>query len=76
MANLLGNETGQSKEEDVREAGELLDIVRDYLSDMAPKEFEFVESMNDRFSQYGERTFVSPRQLFWLRSIRDKACGL
>ena len=76
MANPLGNETGQSKEEDVREAGKLLDIVRDYLSDMTPKELEFVESMNDRFGQYGERTFISPRQLFWLRAIRDKVCGL
>ncbi len=76
MANPLGNETGQSKEEDVREAGKLLDIVRDYIDTLTPKEFTFVEGMGERFDQYQERTFVSPRQLFWLRAIRDKVCGL
>ncbi|KKM79580.1 hypothetical protein LCGC14_1348470 [marine sediment metagenome] len=76
MANPLGNETGQSKEEDVREAQQLLDLVTDDAEGMTPKEQEFVYDMQERFDQYQEQTFISPRQLFWLRSIRDRVCGL
>ena len=77
MANPLGNETGQSKEEDVREAQQLLDLVTDDSEGMTTKEQEFVYDMQKRFDQYQERTFISPRQLFWLRAIRDRCvCGL
>ena len=76
MANPLQGETGQSKEEDVREAQQLLDLVADEVEAMSSKEQGFVEDMSDRFDRYGEQTFISPRQLFWLRAIRDKACGL
>ena len=76
MANPLQGETGQSKEEDVREAQQLLDLVTDEVEAMSSKERGFIEDMSDRFDQYGEQTFISPRQLFWLRAIRDKVCGL
>ena len=76
MANPLGNETGQSKEEDVREAQQLLDLVTDDAEGMTSKEQEFIYDMQGRFDQYQERTFVSPRQLFWLRAIRDRVCRL
>jgi hypothetical protein len=76
MTNPLGNETGQSKEDDVREAQQLLDLVADEVEGMSSKEQGFIEDMSDRFDQYGEQTFISSRQLFWLRAIRDKVCGL
>jgi len=36
------------------------------------KEQDFVAGMVDRFEQYGERTIVSSKQLFWLRDLKDR----
>lgn len=44
---------------------ELLDLVLR----MTPKEREFVESLSERIDKYGERTFVSPKQLEWLEAL-------
>lgn len=47
------------------EANKLIKIIEGYGIELTPKETAFVEQMAD--SEY-----VSPKQLFWLRDIRDK----
>ena len=72
MANPLQGETGQSKADDVREAERLVNDLIDHTPVMQERERDFIEQMTQRFDDYGERTFVSPRQRFWLRSLRDR----
>jgi hypothetical protein len=36
------------------------------------KEQDFVASLIDRFEQYGERTVISSKQLFWLRDLKER----
>lgn len=36
------------------------------------KEEDFVAEMVERFEEYKGRTFVSSKQLFWLRDLKDK----
>lgn len=36
------------------------------------REEDFVASLIDRFEQYGIKTAVSSKQLFWLRDLKDK----
>lgn len=35
-------------------------------------ENDFVQGLLDKFDQYGEQTFVSSKQLFWLRDLKEK----
>lgn len=36
------------------------------------REQDFVASLMDRFEQYGIKTVVSSKQLFWLRDLKEK----
>ena len=61
----LSNDTGGSADDRVGEALRLLEIIAEVAIELTPKESAFVESMN-------ECTTCSPKQLFWLRDIKDK----
>jgi len=36
------------------------------------REQDFVASLVDRFEQYGIKTVVSSKQLFWLRDLKER----
>ena len=36
------------------------------------KENDFVQRLMDQFAAFGGRTFVSSKQLFWLRDLKEK----
>ena len=36
------------------------------------KEEDFVSDLIERFEQYGGKTFISSKQLFWLRDLKEK----
>lgn len=46
--------------------------LRDYLGVMNDREREFVSGLAEAFEKYGDRTAVSPNQLFWLRDLSEK----
>lgn len=55
------------------EAEELLNrLDGSHITDMTPRDAAFVDSMLERFEQYGERTRVTRRQVFWLRDIAER----
>ena len=53
------------------EAEELLERLSDRA--ISARDFEFVNSLLERFEQYGERTRVTRRQVFWLRDIAERS---
>jgi hypothetical protein len=63
----LTNDTGQTPERRREEANDLCRMLGDSLDGMTDKERDFMESITD--SQW-----CSPKQLFWLRDLRDKYC--
>lgn len=66
----LQGQTTLTDAEKVTEARKHVEELIDHVAAMAPNEAKFVQDMHERFEQYGERTFVSNKQLFWLRDIR------
>jgi len=36
------------------------------------KENDFVQGLLDKFDDYGTGTFVSSKQIFWLRDLKEK----
>ncbi len=64
----LTDETGGDTTARMDEKNRLIKIIRDFVSadDMSPKEQGFVEQMEN------EETYVSPKQLLWLRDIKDR----
>lgn len=60
------------KEERVVEVGKLLDLIEEHMAELSSVELSFVESMGSRLDDFGEKTDVSDKQLFWLRDIKDK----
>lgn len=71
MTRALG-ESGQTPEERAREAKRLAESLLDTTPAMKEHEREFVEKMAERTQEYGEQTFVSPKQLFWLRDLYER----
>ncbi len=75
MTKTFGGDSGSDAVRRTEEAQRLLDIITaaeregHYLSG---KDAQFVEDLRERFEQYGMKTAVSPRQLFYLRDIRDR----
>lgn len=63
----LGNDTGGTPEDRRSEADRLVKIISEQagLSALTPKELDFVAQMDEGGS-------VSPKQVFWLRDIKDK----
>lgn len=67
----LQGESTLSDAEKITEARGRVERLRPRLAELAPNEARFVTEFAERFARYGERTFVSNRQLFWLRDIED-----
>ena len=66
----LQGETTLTDAEKVTEARKHVEVLIDHVAAMAPKEADFITKLAERFEQYGDRTFISNKQLFWLRDIR------
>lgn len=65
----LANDTGGSDEDRRNEADRILKMLVDIDPEfhMTPSEQRFIEKMYDDGAQP-----ISPKQLFWLRDIKDK----
>ena len=55
-----------------QEAREILDMLEGYGELMSQQDRRFYEATLQRFEEFGDRTQVSLRQLFWLRDIKDR----
>ena len=66
----LQGESTLTNEEKVTEARKHVEALIDHTAAMAPNEAKFITDLAERFEQYGERTIISNKQLFWLRDIR------
>lgn len=69
MSGLQGQSTLTDAEK-VTEARKHVEALKDQVSKMAPNEAQFVTKLAENFAKYGERTYISNKQLFWLRDIR------
>jgi len=56
------------------EAGELVTRLVEQLGRLNMKERQFVRDMEDRLEKYGERTYVSVKQIGWLRELEQRVC--
>lgn len=56
--------------EKVTEARKHVEALSDHVSEMAPNEQKFIADLSEKFEKYGQRTFISNQQLFWLRDLR------
>ena len=65
MYHPLANDTGGDLNSRVSEAHLICRMVEEFTGDMTEKESEFIEQMVDC-------DYCSPKQLFWLRDIKDK----
>jgi len=65
-------ETGKSLEEMAKEATDIATQLIDSTQAMAEHEARFVIGVLERLEKYGDRTFISPKQLFWLRDLLEK----
>jgi hypothetical protein len=63
----MAGESPQGAEGRRAEADRILHILVEHFDSMTAKEFNFVDSIAE-----GE---VSPKQLYWLRDIKDKYCA-
>lgn len=66
----MQGETTLTDAEKVTEARNHVEVLMDHIAAMAPNEADFISKLAHRFEQYGDRTFISNKQLFWLRDIR------
>jgi len=66
----LQGESTLTNDEKVSEARKHVEALVDHVTAMAPNEAKFITDLAERFEQYGERTIISNKQLFWLRDIR------
>ena len=72
MSTKLYSSSGQTPRRRAQEAGELLDRLTDNLPLLHAHERKFVEELYERYGEYGDRTIVSPKQIFWLRDLDEK----
>jgi len=59
----------------VDEAKEIIEFIlndSDIIDRMNAKEHGFISDMQDRINQWGDGTFVSEKQLNWLKIIKEK----
>jgi hypothetical protein len=61
----LGQETGGDNNSRVNEARAIVGMLEDRMEQLNPTEASFVERM-------AEADFVSRKQIFWLRDIKEK----
>ena len=64
----LSNQTGGNAYDAMMEKNEILKIINQYgdVDKLSPREQGFLAQME------GEDQYVSPKQLLWLRDIKDK----
>lgn len=68
----LADDSGQTPERRTEEAQNLVEMLEDHEDEMSPSDRNFYRSTAERFKQYGLRTTISVKQLFWLRDIKDR----
>ena len=61
-----------AKLEFTQEAETLLNILEDRSEDMQDYEQSFLIDLRDRFDQWGPETFISERQINWLRALEKR----
>lgn len=44
----------------------------DRVEEMQDYERKFIEDLSSAFEKYAEKAFVSEKQLFWLRDLKEK----
>ena len=72
----LFQESGGSEQDRTNEAIHIWKIIQDLdHSDLSDKDAKFIDELRDRLHTYGASTHISPKQLFWLRDIKDKLLG-
>ncbi len=66
-------ESGASPQDRTDEALRIVEMLEDAdEAIMRSNDIGFLQKMREAVEQYGSRTSVSPRQLFWLRDIKDR----
>ena len=68
----LTSDSGSTPERRCEEAQTLVEMLEDHEADMDDSDRNFFRSIKGRFEQYGPRTIISVKTLFWLRDIRDR----
>lgn len=69
----MWKESGGDNNSRVAEAERIMKLLRPVSADsMSADDKQFYESFLQRYTQYKEKTFVSPRTLFWLRDLVEK----
>jgi len=66
----LQGQTTLTDAEKVTEARKHVEALKNHVKAMAPNEAQFITKLAENFQKYGERTYISNKQLFWLRDIR------
>ena len=66
----MHDSSGGTNESRVAEARELLEMLDG--CELNDWETNFVKDISGRIEEYGDRTIISPRQLFKLRDIKDQ----
>lgn len=67
------SETGHATmRERAEEVGRLLASISSNIESLGYNENIFVNSMIERYHEFGDGLWVSPQQLFWLRDIADR----
>lgn len=74
----MNDDSGQTPERRTQEARVLLAQIDAKLEKskrliFIVRQMEFLNKMRGDFRMYGDRARVSPRQLFYLRDLRDRA---
>jgi len=65
--------SGGTPESRTAEAWRILDEMGlRYASFDKAREQEFISSLVDNFEQYGSRTIITVKQLFWLRDLKER----
>ena len=70
--NQLSNDSGGDADSRNHEASRLMEMLEGYEDKLSEKEQSFIADLRERFEQYGGKTIVSVKQLFWLRDLKDK----
>lgn len=61
-----------AKLEFTKEAESLLNILEDYSDEMQDHEQTFLIDLRERFDRWGDETYVSEKQINWLRSLESR----
>jgi hypothetical protein len=69
MSGLQGKTT-LTDDEKYTEARAHVEALKPHIKAMAPNEAALITSLSSNFQQYGTKTRISNKQLFWLRDIR------